>query len=196
MLTNKAQNQRQAVAKIVKDGGWIKYDFQVGTQSAPVGPAWLTNYLGIDYFNSIVEASMSRDFHFVKVLPDLEFVEIVGGRIVDDNLLHIDRLKSLRRLHIRGSRITEVGLERIGRNRGIEVLDLGATKLDGMSLEPLTSLTSLRELVLSFTDVDEAELRHVRSFANLRKLSLNGCELSDEGLAFVKSLSLSELNVE
>lgn len=196
MFTNAAQRQKQAVAKIVKDGGWVKYDFQTGTQSTRVAPPWLVEYAGIDYFNEVVQASLSKDFHFVRVLPDLEFAEIVGGRIVDDNLKYIDRLRSLRRLHVRASRITEVGLERIGRNRRIEILDLGGTKLDGMSLEPLRSLKGLTELGLAFTNVDETQLQIVEGFPKLRKLSLIGCRISNDTRAYLTALNLPQLKLD
>src|SRR5262249_25386999 len=48
-------------------------------------------------------------------LKGLEFLDLAGTRISDAGLVHLERLKSLRRLLIRSTRVRKAGVERLRR---------------------------------------------------------------------------------
>jgi hypothetical protein len=48
-----ARRQREAVEAIVKLGGGAKYDYELRSDGKPPGPAWLREFLGLDFLADV-----------------------------------------------------------------------------------------------------------------------------------------------
>jgi len=53
-----SKGQEQAVTRIVSNGGWVKYQYQLDERTAPYGFEWLIARCGIDSFNRVKSVSL------------------------------------------------------------------------------------------------------------------------------------------
>lgn len=56
---NRAARQRAAVAWVERNGGFVRYDFEVRGTSEPASPPWLVQLLGRDYLARVVHVYLS-----------------------------------------------------------------------------------------------------------------------------------------
>ena len=179
-VANGAHRQRTAVAEIKKQGGWVKYDFQLrGYQ--PRGPQWFLKRLGLDYSNRVLEASIPGDTRVVRGLSGLRFLEINGDRVIESRLKPLKHLRQLERLSLRSGSISEQGLRNVANIPNLKSLDLGGTKLNGVSLAPLRA-SSLEELGLAHVDIADADVPTLVGMPSLKTLSVKEGVLSSSAM--------------
>ena len=191
-----AHDQQRAVEAISVAGGWVEYDHQRDQRAQPSGPQWLRDYLGKDFFDSVVGASIPTNFQSAAALTRLQFLELVGAEFTEETLAPVAGLTQLRRLHLRGTRVTKAGLAVIADLPEIESLDFGSTQVDAAGLAHLKTMANLSHLNLAYTQTGDAGLRHVGALQQLETLNLQGCDLNDQGLQQIAKLkNLRALNL-
>jgi hypothetical protein len=107
-LKHQAERQRIAVETILKDGGFVTYDYQEHTlpsgvttysdNATPPGPLWLRKPLGDDFFVNVIGARIVTQAGLDQLarLPRLQRLEISTAVITDSSL---DQLNELPRLY-------------------------------------------------------------------------------------------------
>src|SRR5262245_23739149 len=73
-LVRSARIQREAVAAIQRDGGWVYYDWQragdlvYDALAKPGGPRWLSERVGVDYYSNPVYVTLERFTHGLRTI--------------------------------------------------------------------------------------------------------------------------------
>ena len=106
-----ARTQAACVASVVGQGGSVSYayerplpdgSYRVG--ATPPGPAWLRDWLGIDYFTSVYAVTLDhneiRDIEPLTRLPHLEHVMLWTYITPEVDLTHLKRIERLKTLHL------------------------------------------------------------------------------------------------
>ncbi len=135
--------------------------------------------------------------------------------VQDEDLVHVEHLRSLRRLSLKGLGITDEGAARIAKLQRLEILELSHSEVTDAGLAKLAQLPSLRKLSLDenanltdaglrvLGDVDALILLsldfnpqltnelaiHVGRLTSLEHLFLSRTQLTDEGLAHLQGLT-------
>ncbi len=161
-----------------------------------------------------------RGLERLKVLANLESLDLGGSQVTGPGLRHLEGLAGLRRLGLSCTQVTDAGLEHVTGLSGLEMLGLEGCQVTDAGLEHLKALTRLQKLELGWTRISgsgianlkglhrltdlsvkgpritDAELQHVRGLTNLEHLDLFYAQVTDAGLAHLKGLtSLRTLNL-
>ncbi len=199
-----ARRQREAVAAILRVGGFVWYDYQVdssgmGIQGAqPPGPKWLRSLLGDDLFTAVAVVQFQRKvtdagLEPLERLPYVHTLGLSATQTTDAALKHLRGLKQLHTLVLDGTQVIDAGLGHLKGLAQLRVLWLSNTRVTDAGLERLKGLTKLEELKLDNTQVTDAGLEHLKRLPQLCTLSLEGTKVTDEG---VKKLQQALPNCE
>ena len=111
----------------------------------------------------------------------LEAVELVSEpRLTPQSLEYLPR--PLRELTVSGGRVTDEWLPLIGKLRALIKLDLSNTRISDSGLKSLASLVRLQVLKLRNTDITDKGLRHLARLKDLRSISLEGAYTTEAGI--------------
>ena len=111
----------------------------------------------------------------------LEAVELVSEpRLTPQSLEYLPR--PLRELTVSGGRVTDEWLPLIGKLRALIKLDLSNTRISDSGLKSLASLVRLQVLKLRNTDITDKGLRHLARLKDLRSISLEGAYTTEDGI--------------
>lgn len=169
----RAEKQRRAVEMILRQGGYVKYDYQVRRRfpynvKTP-GPAWLRRFLGDDAFAQVKTVRVHYQFN-------------------DADLEHVRGLTGLEELCLSGTKVTDAGLAYLQKSAELRVLWLDSTKVTGAGLDHFRGLTQLKMLNLADSSVTDAGLRQLKTLSQLYSLNLASTQITDAGLAPLKEL--------
>ena len=173
------------------------YHLFTGRENArarPSEPQWLRDWLGEDFFCSILafgiegrraKALTVDDFQRVVALPYLKRLMLDDAdKLTDADFAELGRKRGLERLFLRGTRITDQGLRELSGLTNLRVLSLAYTKITDKGLAYLQRMTRLEILELIGTDISDEGLQHLRELTSLRYLYVfrDGRRVTDEGL--------------
>jgi hypothetical protein len=133
-----ARFQRQAATHVQESNpsATLLYDYEVGADgrlkelSAPPGPEWLRERLGVDYFSSVVGADLfyatDADLACLRRLPNLRRLYLARSvDVTDAGLKHLEGLKNLKLLVLDDAdQVTDEGLRTLGRLKSLAILQL------------------------------------------------------------------------
>jgi hypothetical protein len=174
----RACKQREAVEAITRSGGKVWYGFEYDgkafQEKIPEQPpvrVWLSRWVGKDFVEDVLEASVRTDagLEVVGDLPQLEGLDLWFSDATDRGLANLKALKRLR------------------------ILSLEATKITDGSLKHVAALPRLERLVLADTAVTDTGLEFLRSSTHLEYINLEGTHVTPEG---VRRLSQALPNCE
>lgn len=175
----------EAAMAFMTHGNSVRYGYQLGDdfewiEGQPPGPAWLRDWLGIDFLATVRCASLNlfseeavrtlpefsglrsieltdRDrpaqavMEQLRKLPELESLGLYNLQLGDDQLGVLAELPRLRRLKIVCERIGDAELEQVSRIAGLEWLYLaGPDEATNAGLAKLSRLKNLKSLTISF----------------------------------------------
>lgn len=178
---NKAQRQKNAVASILKAGGYVRYGYQydaagnLDNNAEPPGPAWLRNSLGIDYLSRVTEVQLignslaDTDLQNLESLPDLTKLIVSGPRVSDAEMAHLKHLRRLETLCLSGDETTDAGLAHLKHLHRLETLDLRCPRITDAGLTHLQPLRELKYLKLGCS-ITDGGMQHLLPLTNLRTL--------------------------
>jgi hypothetical protein len=125
IISHRARQQKRAVENILALRGTLMYDYQrikapdwsgFDPQALPPGPVWLRNFIGDNYFQSVVQVDLSNtsatddDLVFLENLPELEEINLHAIKITSKGLVHLDGMRKLRSLVLWDTAIDDKGL--------------------------------------------------------------------------------------
>ena len=173
-IVNRANKQKQAVAWIRENGGWVYYDFEWNDQTRtvkhaePSGADWLRDWIGIDYF------------------ADVSFVYVVWYKT--DDIAPLSPLTDLRGLRLNATRVTD--LSPLCKMTKLQSLDI--TNMQVSDLSPLTAMTDMRDI--NFRGTMISDLSPLAGMQALQRLDLHDTSVSDisplTGMTKLRSLDL------
>ncbi len=142
-LVRSARIQREAVAAIERNGGWVRYNSGGESENRiprgrPWAPRWLVSRIGVDFF-----------FHVTAVRVSSE------STATDAVIAHVGRLTQLESLDLDGTSVSDAGLARLEGLTDLVVLSLCGTHVTDSGLAHLKDLTNLASLHLDFSHVTE-----------------------------------------
>ena len=118
--TNSAQRQKRAVAWVEEQGGTVHYEWEYDDDGALDGskelePNWLRDWLGIDYFHTVIGAYIT-DVELSDILPlanlkHLEWLELKDTQVSD--LSPLAELKNLTELVLYDTQVSEEEIKRL-----------------------------------------------------------------------------------
>lgn len=172
VVVKRAHSQKEAVSWATRTGGYVFYNFEVDSQdrlighfdsnnqfithATPPGPAWIRDWVGVDYFAPItvvhVRGEAVDDLSPVTCLSNLQGINILKTNVSD--LSPLSTLANLRLVWIKDSPVQD--------------------------LKPLAQLPNLDRLMLFNTKVSDAEvdmlhemLPNCRIMCNSRRIPEN-----------------------
>jgi hypothetical protein len=158
-----ARRQSEAVKGIWHVAEAVDYDWQV-----VVGPAWLWNLLGNDFFmnvngvhiidNTVMDAGLEH----LGGLGQLQVLTLSGTKVTDAGLVHLDELTQLKTLRLWGTNVTDAGLVHLKRLTKLQSLDVGGNAVTDAGLPYLAELSQLQTLYLWNTEVTDEGVRKLR----------------------------------
>jgi hypothetical protein len=175
-VTNKARRQREAVAAVIKSGGWVRYDWEFinGCYSPglkPAAPEWLRRLVGDEFHQEVETAGLV-------------------GPIDEAVTAHLASMSRLRYLSLSHIYIKESCFEKIGRLTRLEELDIMlATGLEGPGASHLAKLRNLKVLRIVNSGLTDSGLEHLGALPELEYLHINVNPVTDRGLELLKRMT-------
>lgn len=188
-MAHRARVQREAVAAILKAGGYVVYDYQMRDYEAPPpGPAWLRGLIGRDYLDTVCAVGGDNpavdDAVVAQIgrLPSVTFLGLQGSSVTDEGLAPLRGMPALRCLHLNMPNVHGPGLRHLSGLRLIKYLHFYKTPITDESLAFLVPLAEIERLSIASPHVGDAGMTHVAKLAGLKLLTIGRSEVGDAGL--------------
>lgn len=135
----------------------------------------------------------------LEAIKEIEFLDLSGQKIADDDIASLDRFSNLRWLNLSSTAITNKGLATVSRLKGIRCLCLNSCRwITDEGLKELTRMDDLEELEIARnTALSNKGLEFFKGIPHLTKLDLSETSIRDaalhaiEGMPFLKHLDIS-----
>jgi hypothetical protein len=209
---DQAAKQREAVDALKKLGCGVAYDYMhayarscdrteydVDYADPPRIPESQLKALGRDYFAYVdaIYVTDPKSLQFVKDLPQVRTIELVGPKIDDRALSLLKEVPSLRSLRIHKVPLTDAGVAHIGDLHHLIQLIVSETSLSDDALVKIAQMPSLEQLLLRKTGTSHAGVAHLAKMVELRTLELSDAAITDRAMEHLKNLrGLTVLNLE
>jgi len=201
---NRAHQQRVAVARVLKLGGFVQYEYQAYRDSqgrfisdsseTSSYPDWLLRLLGPDHLHNVTLVGLENsnvadeDLRLFSKVSSIEILDLSGTNVSSDGLRHIKSLPKLRFLSLARTNVDDRGVEQLRFHTRLNMLALDGTKITDEGLRYLESMTDLENwLGLAHTQVSDAGLVHLQCLKKLRTLNLIGTQVTNAGARQLKS---------
>jgi hypothetical protein len=200
-VSHHARQQKLAVAKIRAIHGKIIYDYQktkgknwdtIDRKALPPNPKWLRDWVGEDYFQTVVQIDLSQtsasdnDLAILKNIPNLESLTL-NSKISSKGLSYLQDMKNLKGLVHEGALIDDNGLGFLSNLTDLRVLSLDGLKITDAGIEKLQKLTKLEMLFLMGSPITDASLKTIKKFKNLQFLGIvDDSQITKNGLSELK----------
>jgi len=130
-----------------------------------------------------------EELALVRYFPEVDLVEIVGGRVSGAGLVHLEPLRQLQKLYLSRVGLTDADLASLRGLTNLIVLSMPDNRLTGQGLAYVKGLRNLEVLNLSRNPITDDALVHLSTLANLNTLSLEGTQVTGAGLAYLRPLA-------
>lgn len=128
--------------------GPLKQKWAIATMRGSVdyetnGPLWLENLIGKDFTGHVVQVYQDGmwfdDAHlaYVKSLPKLKRLMLLGTSVTDDGLAHLTELNQLEELGLENTQVTDAGLVHLKKMTNLKRLILIGTQVSEKGAENL-----------------------------------------------------------
>jgi len=143
------QQQRKAVEMIEEVGGSVCYDYQLRPYNddagppPPPGPAWLRRRFGDDVFAKVVDVGCTNCedadvvLRALGGLPNVQILNLAGGKLADDNLRYLEGLTQLYGLDLSRTTITDAGLVHLRGLHNLKWVVLSRTDVSDIGVKNL-----------------------------------------------------------
>ena len=174
--------QRRAVEELKGAGASVVYDFQIDASGNSVpdasisAPRWLVNVLGEDFFARVIGINAHNN-------------KPSATTTMDDALVALDSLPSVKYVHLGGSGVTDGGLQHISKLTSLERLGLEYTKVTNEGIAKLRNSRSLRRLYLNGLRIDDDGVSQLEGLSNLEVVEVEGTKVTEVGLSALQMKS-------
>jgi Leucine-rich repeat (LRR) protein len=208
---DRARRQKRAV-EFFRDAheGWTIPDPQIAyTETSWDPPVWLRTRLGEDFFRRVKSVKVwstkinDADLAHLRVLADLESLEIVCPNVTDAGITHLRGLHRLERLYLgidrdkgtwlslirslkskihagpKPAHITDEGMSTLSRLDNLKTLYLNSDEVTDAGIEHLASLDDLEDLYLRCPRATVGGLKHLAELPRLRQLDVEGIRVQE-----------------
>jgi hypothetical protein len=183
---------------IIEKIGWCR--FCTGLPANGKGLLWSATFkisFGEREFQAMpvqgINAEVKGNLASLEAYSDLRNLWLVGPKITDAELRHVESMKALRQLLLAETDVSDEGLQYLQSMTQLREVTLrGNSRVTGTGLGYLRSAASLESLDLSSTRVSDSGLTALVAFPNLKTLELDDTAITDAGLATVASLTSLE----
>ncbi len=175
LWTSSARRQQQAVQSLREKGWRIGYHHEMNSPGKPIppGPAWVREWLGLDYVDYV------------------EGVGFEGDTITDDDLATLRAFPRLTSLVIEDApNVTDAGLAQLSTLGELEELHLKCPQVTDAGLVHLQGLHMLGHVRLESDRISDAGLVHLKGLPTLWSITLRSNHITDAGLVHLKGLQL------
>lgn len=183
LWTDSARRQKRAVLWIEEQGGFCGYSYQMKPpfNLPPPGPAWLRDWLGIDYLDyvqsahledeSVTDADLAR---LAKDLPRLTRLQIAyAPKVTDAGLAQLESFQELESLGLDCPQMTDAAMAHLERLHRLDSVGLGSDHVTDAGLARLRALKRLYSLRLE-CPVTDAGMEHLTELKELIHLRCRG----------------------
>jgi hypothetical protein len=137
-----------------------------------------------------------EDLRQIPMLPHLDELDLIEGRVVGSGLIPLERFPRLRTLRLRGGLVGDEACSAARQSATLVELDLACTYVGNAGVAKLTGMRNLEVLYLDGTRVTDVGLKFLATLPKLRSLSLIGDRVTDAGLIELRGyINLRSLNV-
>lgn len=175
LWTSSARRQQQAVQEL-RDKGWrvgYHHEMQSSGKPVPPGPAWVREWLGLDYVDYV------------------EGVGFEGETITDDDLATLRNLPRLTSAAIEDApNVTDAGLAHLAALGKLDHLYLNCPQITDAGLVHLRGLHMLGHVHLESDYITDAGLVHLKGLPKLWSITLKSNHITDAGLVHLEGLQL------
>ena len=205
-IVRSARIQREAVAAIEHDHGFVYYAFDwkdgkpVRRRARSWYLKWFADHVDRDYFSNVASVIFSGGPSDAKLalvsglyrLEELRFGfdspidDRWSSSLTDAGLAHLAGHTRLKDLDLSDTNITDAGLFYLRGLTGLRELDLSGTPITDSGLVHLENLTRLEKLDLRSTDISNAGAVHLRKLTNLQSLDVYDTKVDDLGVQDVR----------
>jgi Leucine-rich repeat (LRR) protein len=158
-----------------------------------VGPFWVQQLLGEDFFTSIIAIRFSEatDERLAQIdgFDRLQGLDLGGTKITDAGLIHLRGMAQLQWLWLYNTEISDAGLAHLEELSQLEKLGLAGTKTTDAGVQHLSGMFRLEMLDLASTRITDAGLLHLRRLSRLEVLDLSSNPITGAGLESLKGLT-------
>jgi Leucine Rich Repeat (LRR) protein len=196
--TDSARRQERMVQWVEEREGTVVYGYEdlFSGKGDPPGPAWLRNWLGIDYLDyvqavkieneSVTDADLAA---FSKDLPRLKYFMIGHApNVTDAGIAHLASLHDLEHLRLDCPEMTDAGMTILRSLPLVEHLDVKSNHVTNAGLVHLGSLHHLESVDLASDNITDDGLVYLRSLSKLWGLTLR-CPITDAGMEYLIDLT-------
>lgn len=193
-LVNQANRQQEAVEVIETLNGKLRYDYEYNPASggfsaspSPV-PEWLRELrleglmVTLEYVDLHGTVLSEDDLKTLSRHSGFRFLDFYGADLAESALQAISRLSQLEYLNLSGTSVTDTSLSFLKQLDSLKRLRLARTSIGDSTLENVSNLLLLEELFLDETGVTDVGLSHLHKLSNLKELRLSGTNTSDEAV--------------
>ncbi len=166
-LVDRVTHQSEAVAKVRRTMGMVRYDFHVAV------PQWCVDWFGPDLFATPISVAYfeggaypehapenHRNYAALQDLPELEEIDVFDSAFPIDVL---DGISGLTHLKIEQNGLRDDDMDRIAQLRRLRVLQLPFNDITDVGAKKLTHLKNLTELDLSGNLVSDLAIADLRA---------------------------------
>ncbi len=177
---NRAMNQRNVVAKLLKLDARLTYDYEIsrgqngGQANSSPGPGWLTDLFGKEYFADVLQVSVGdtrtdEALGLIAKLPNVQHVTAAG--ITDNGLIPFAALHNLEGVALFSDRITGNGIVHLAGLKRLKFLWISGSITDSY-LENVSKLSQLEHLEICSGQlaITDDGFSHIAKLTNLRSL--------------------------
>lgn len=127
MKVKKSRDQKKVVAWVLENGGTIEYDWQADDATTPPGPRWLRSIIGDEFFQTVRAVDLG------------EFTQVgdLGAQVTSEDLVHLKVLRNLESLDLSGTVVTNSGLTYLQDLKKLKELDLSYTHVTPAAVHAL-----------------------------------------------------------
>jgi hypothetical protein len=125
---------------------------------------------------------------FLHGLTRLEYLNLFGMKLKDDDLRELGSLRALQKLSLNRTPITNDGLIHLTKLTRLKELLLGCEHVDSNGLQHIQKIRSLQSLDLYGTKVDDSAVEILSRFDNLIELRLGGTKVTSTGIESIRKL--------
>ncbi len=168
-------------------GGWQR-----------VGPARGAVTISSDHHVRLdVSKVASADLSFMDDIdPDaIQFLNLEGTDVNDEQLRHVGKLTGLRMLRLERTRITDSGIQHLVDLKKVQHLDLSAfgVNRDGFgvgdgAMAVVEQFPALESIVLRLSKVTDAGMEELAKCKSLKSVCIEGTSVTDNGLKYLLDL--------
>jgi Leucine-rich repeat (LRR) protein len=133
---------------------------------------------------------------YLPKLPELEWLEIGGGKVSPSGIVHLKDCTSLKRLYAHDIMLKGEELKWLSNLANLEAISLQRTGIDGKMLKNISNLQMLTVLNLSGNEIQNSDMEQIAHFKGLEVLALAETKITGAGISKLEGMkSLNELNI-